>query len=69
MEPIKDSLKITLFLGEYLVEEVSPTQIAINIGNNVRIVVHPLSETKTSLKRGDKLPLFTEIPLCPILQS
>lgn len=62
--------KITLFLGDYLVEEVSSKGIAINIGNNVRINVHPLVfGGSTSLKAGDKVPLYTEIPVCPPLTN
>lgn len=62
--------KITLFLGDYVVEEVSASVVAINIGNNVRICVHPvLFGGKTSLKAGDKVPLYTEFPLCPTLQN
>jgi hypothetical protein len=68
--PETTSLKITLFLGDFVVEEVSSKGIAINIGHNVRINVHPmLFGGKTSLQRGDKVPLYTEIPVCPPLKQ
>ncbi len=64
MEPSK--AKVTLFLGDYPVEEVSANVIAVNIGNNVRILINPLLMAgRPSLKAGDKVPLYTEIPLCP----
>lgn len=57
--------RITLFLGDYPVEEVSSNGIAINIGNNVRIIIHPLLfGGSTPLKAGSKVPLYTEIPIC-----
>jgi hypothetical protein len=67
---MENNVKVTLFLGEYPVEEISPKGVTFNIGGNVRITIHPiLFGGKTSLQRGDKVPLYTEIPICPILQS
>ena len=47
-------------LGEYPVVEVTPLAITIDIGRGVHIHIHP-GDFPHSTKRGDKLPLYTEL--------
>lgn len=57
-------LRRTIFLGEFEVVDVRPTTIAIHLGRNVVIYVEARAESYT-VKVGDKVPLFSEFPLCP----
>ncbi len=50
-----------VWMGNYPVVEVNGNAITINIGHNVHITLH--CATPTMLVVGDKLPLFTRIPL------
>lgn len=53
--------KMKLFIGEFQVEKADHLEIVLNIGGNVRIHIHP-GDFEHLVKRGDKLPLYTEVP-------
>ncbi len=57
---------MTIFLGEYTVVERADSlgSIAIHLGNNVYINMHIVGLPMT-VKPGEKLPLFTQIPYNP----
>ena len=63
MEPTEGKI-VPIYLGDYVVENIAPTgSITINVGGNVRITIH--ARVRHQVKLGDKLPLYTRIPLCP----
>lgn len=59
MEPVGTPL--TIYLGEYeVVEARYAGSIALHLGNNVVISIH-LGDIQTTVKAGDKLPLYTTV--------
>jgi hypothetical protein len=73
MEPVKNAM-MDVFLGLFPVEEVSmDNKMAINIGNNVRIICHLHAGFPHLVKSGDLVPLYTKVPynaaaIKPLLQ-
>jgi hypothetical protein len=61
MESASDTITYDVFIGAFLVIEVKNNAITINLGQNVHITMHCASAVR--VKVGDKLPLFTRIPL------
>ena len=63
LEELNASLGPPILLGIYQVIETSPLGVVINIGRNVHITVH-LGTFPHGTKAGDKVPLYTRLPLC-----
>lgn len=59
MEPTPNTLKI--YLGEFYVVEVAKGRLTIDLGKNVHITIY-LGDYDHTIKSGQKLPLYTEIP-------
>lgn len=56
-----------VYLGEYTVVDTR-TDITIDLGKGVSVHVHT-GDYKYDVRVGDKIPLFTEIPLALPLQT
>ena len=60
MEPVEAKMKI--YLGEFKVVQADPLgAITLNIGRNVHVTIH-LGDFPHTVKTGDTLPLYTEVP-------
>jgi hypothetical protein len=60
-EDTSKAITYDVWMGNYPVIDVSGNAITMNLGSNVHITLH--CATPTMVKVGDKLPLFTRIPL------
>lgn len=56
---------VKIHLGDYEVVVIEPARLGIHLGKHVVIYIYPLGRLPTPVKLGDKLPLFTELPLVP----
>ena len=59
MESTQATMKI--YMGEFKVVQVKLDGITINIGRNVHVTIH-LGDFPHTLKAGDSIPMFTEVP-------
>lgn len=59
MESVEKPLRQTIWLGDYEVVEVTALAVSISLGK-ATIHVH-LGDFPHATKRGDKLPLYTEL--------
>ena len=60
MEPTNPPVKI--YLGEFVVDMVDPLgAIGFSLGKKAHITMH-IGDFQHTVKVGDKIPLFTEIP-------
>jgi hypothetical protein len=59
MESAPNTLKI--YLGEFYVVEVAKGRLTLDVGKNVHITIY-LGDYDHTIKTGQKLPLYTEIP-------
>lgn len=56
--------KQTIWMADVPVVEVKGGQITINIGNNVFLTIHA-GEFPHTVKTGDTIPLYTQLPFKP----
>jgi len=61
--------KVTVWIGEYEVVEVKGQVISVHLGRGVCAHFHMIAGITHGVKVGDKVPLLTEVPICPPLTN
>lgn len=61
MESAEGSVKQTIWLGNFEVVDITLTTVVIDLGRGVHIHVPTALMRNHQTKRGDKLPLYTEL--------